>query len=406
MGQGGDRSGTGVGGALPRFLLLYGLLYAAYGCLSPILPNFLAARGLSARDISLVLAGALLVRLAAGPLAGRFADRRGTGRGILAAAAALAGLAALGHLPGQGFLVLLTVGLVYALATAPLAPLADALALGAAEGGRAFQYGWVRGAGAAAFIGAASLGGWLIAGHGLAAAVAAGGILFCATALAARLVPAGTPAATEPGATVGLWQGFFTLLRSGAYRRILLVAALVVGAHAMHDTFTMILWREAGIGAGLAGLLWSEAVAAEVLVFLLAGPWLIGRLGPGLCLALAAGAGALRWAVTAETVALPAVAAIQVLHGLTFALLHLACLNLIAANIAPCLRATALTLYGSLGVGLATALLTLAAGSLYATFGARAFWAMAALSLAAVPVGLSLRATKSPPFSGTGTVHI
>ncbi|AWN40366.1 MFS transporter [Methylobacterium durans] len=390
-----------TGGVLPRFLLLYGLLYAAYGCLSPILPNFLAARGLSAREISVVLAGALLVRLAAGPLAGRIADQRGTGRGILAAAAALAGFAALAHLPGQGFSVLLAVGLVYALATAPLAPLADALALVAAEDGRAFQYGWVRGAGAAAFIGAASLAGWLVAGHGLSAAVAAGGALFGATAFATRLVPAGAPAEVDAGASEGLWQGFSTLFRNAAYRRILLVAALVVGAHAMHDAFTMILWREAGIGAGLAGLLWSEAVAAEVLVFLVAGPWLIERLGPGPCLALAAGAGALRWAVTAQTVALPAIVAIQLLHGLTFALLHLACLDLIAANVAPGLRATALTLYGSLGVGLATALLTLASGSLYATFGARAFWVMAVLSLAALPVSLSLRAQRSAQARGS-----
>ncbi|GEP03306.1 MFS transporter [Methylobacterium oxalidis] len=386
------RARAGTGGSLPRFLALYGLLYAAYGSLSPILPNFLESRGLSAREIAAVLAGALLVRLVAGPLAGRLADRRGTGRGILAAAAALSGLAAFAHLPAHGFPVLLAVGLVYALATAPLAPLADALALLAAQDGRRFQYGWVRGAGAAAFIGAASLAGWLIGGSGLGAAVSAGGILFLAAALAAGLVPPGEPA--EAGAKEGLWQGFATLLRSGPYRRILLVAALVVGAHAMHDAFTMILWREAGIGAGLAGLLWSEAVAAEVLVFLLVGAPLVRRLGPGSCLALAAAAGALRWAVTAETAALPAIAGIQILHGLTFALLHLACLDLIERNVAPGLRATALTLYGSLGVGLATALLTLASGSLYATFGQRAFWAMAALSLLALPISLSLRAQR------------
>jgi len=32
----------------------------------------------------------------------------------------------------------------------------------------------------------------------------------------------------------------------------------------MHDGFAMIRWRAAGIAPGTAGLLWSEAVAAEV----------------------------------------------------------------------------------------------------------------------------------------------
>jgi PPP family 3-phenylpropionic acid transporter len=54
------------------------------------------------------------------------------------------------------------------------------------------------------------------------------------------------------------------------------------------------------------------------------------------------------------------------------------------------LSATALTLY-STGIGLATALVTLASGPLYAQLGARAFWVMAALCASALPVALSLR---------------
>lgn len=77
----------------------------------------------------------------AGPLAGRFADRRNAGRGVLVASAALAGLAVLAHLAGQGLWTLLPAALAYALRTASLAPLADALALAAARGGAAFQYG-------------------------------------------------------------------------------------------------------------------------------------------------------------------------------------------------------------------------------------------------------------------------
>ena len=69
---------------------------------------------------------------------------------------------------------------------------------------------------------------------------------------------------------------------------------------------------------------------------------------------LAAGAAILRWAVSAETPALPAIAAIQPLHGITFALLHLACLRRLAEIVPPGLSATALTLYGTVGIGAAS----------------------------------------------------
>ena len=370
-------------------LALYAALYGAYGCISPILPNVLAAGGLSPERIAVLLAAATLVRLVAGPMAGRSADRHAATRPILAAACGLTGLAALAHLAAIGFWPLLAVGLAYAAATAPLAPLADVLGLAAARGGAAFPYGWVRGAGSAAFIAGVGAAGWLVQGFGLAAGLVAGAVLFMtagAVALAGRAAGGGREQAPEPGI------GFAGLLRRAAFRRTVLVAALVVGAHAMHDAFAMILWRGAGIGAGAAGLLWAEAVAAEVFVFLIAGPPLLARIGPPAGLAVAAVAGAVRWAVQAETVALPWLVAIQSLHGLSFALLHLACLGLIERAVPPTARATALTLYGTVGLGLAGAAATLASGPLFSAFQGRAFWAMAGLSLAAVPLALRLRA--------------
>ncbi|MGU3538492.1 MFS transporter [Methylobacterium sp. A54F] len=372
--------------ALPRFLLLYGALYGGYGCVSPFLPNLLAERGLGSGEIGSVLAAATVMRLAAGPLAGRIADRWGATRRVLALSAALTGLAALAHLAGHGFPALMVIGLAYAVATAPLAPLADVLALAAAGGRPGFRYGTVRAAGSAAFIGATSLVGWLVAARGLDAAILCGGAVFLGAALAARLVP---DAERDP--EQGNRPGVGALLRLPRFRRVLVVAALVVGAHALHEGFSMILWRASGIGAGPAGLLWSEAVAAEIVVFLLVGPPLLDRIGLAGGLALAAGAGALRWAVMAQTTALPWLVGAQTLHGLTFALLHLACLGLIEASVPPALRATALTLYGTVALGLAGAALTLAAGSLYGALGAGAFWVMAALSLAALPLALGLR---------------
>ena len=379
---------TGWRGGLARFLLLYATLYGAYGILSPILPGFLAARGLSPGEIGTLLAAAGALRIVVGPLSGAVADRRRAGRPVLAASVALAGLAVLAHLPGAGFWQLLGPALLYAAGTAAPAPLADALALAAARGGTVFQYGWVRAAGSASFIAATAAAGWLIAASGLAAALIAGGGLFVAAAAAALALPV-----RDGSAKVGGWlgQNVDGLLRLARFRRILFAGSLVIGAHSLHDAFAMILWRGAGIGAGTAGLLWSGSVAAEVLVFLLAGPPLLARIGLPAGIAVAACAGALRWAVLASTTAVPLIAAAEALHGLSFALLHLACLGLIEAATPPELRATALALYGTVALGLSGVLATLASGALYGAFGASAFWAMAALSLAALPLVPGLR---------------
>ena len=387
MRMGATRAGRS--GGLARFLVLYAALYGAYGSLSPFLPNVLAARGLSPGEIGALLAAAGALRLVVGPLAGAYADRRRAGRSVLAASLALTGLATLAHLPAAGFAQLLGPGLAYGVGTAAPAPLADALTLAAARGGAVFQYGWVRAAGSAAFIAATVAAGWLTEASGLAAPLIASGGLFLAAAAAALVVPS---VPVEAGTDTGPpWSGVSTLIRLPRFRRTVLVAALVIGAHAMHDGFAMILWRESGIGAATAGLLWSESVAAEVLVFLLVGPILLGRIGLPAGVAVAACAGALRWAVLGSTTAVPWITAVEALHGLSFALLHLACLGLIEESTPPGQRSTALALYGTLGLGLSGVLATLASGALYGAFGATAFWAMAAMSLAALPLIPGLR---------------
>ncbi|WP_267354169.1 MULTISPECIES: MFS transporter [unclassified Methylobacterium] len=376
-------------GGLVGFLVLYSTLYGAYGILSPILPGFLAMRGLDPGAIGMLLAAAGALRLVIGPLAGAWSDRWQAARPILAASLAVAGLAVLAHLPGIGFAQLIGPALLYAAGTAAPAPLADALTLAAARGGAAFQYGWVRAAGSSAFIAATVAAGWLIAALGLAAALWASGTLFLAAAAASLALPPSDR--TESVAAGPPWRGFAALIVLPRFRRTVLAAALVIGAHAMHDGFAMILWRAAGIPAGIAGLLWSVSVLAEVLVFLLVGPPLLARIGLPAGIAVAAIAGALRWAVLGATVVVPWLAAAEALHGLSFALLHLACLGLIEQTTPPELRATALALYGTLGLGLSGVLATLASGLLYGAFGAPAFWAMAALSLAALPLVPGLR---------------
>jgi PPP family 3-phenylpropionic acid transporter len=383
--------------ALSRFLILYGTLYAGFGVQSPYLPSLLDSRNLRPEAIALVLAVGTAVRLAVGPAAGRLADRLDAPKPILAFCSAAAALIALGYLLAQDLWPLLAVGVFHSAALALLAPLGDTLALGAAAPARSddaarrgFDYGWVRGAGSAAFILGSVLSGQAVGHFGIAAVVWLNAALLAAAAFAALRVPQLLPAedAARPAMVKG---GVGALLRLPLYRRVVLVAALILGSHAMHDSFAVIRWGAAGIGPGTAGLLWSLSVAAEVIVFLFVGRPLLDRLAPAGAAMLAATAGVVRWAVLAETAWLPALAVIEPLHGLTFALLHLTCMRLLAESVPRHLAATALTLYGTVGIGAATTLLTLASGPLFGRFGAHGFWVMAALCAAALPLARTLR---------------
>ena len=159
----------------------------------------------------------------------------------------------------------------------------------------------------------------------------------------------------------------------------------------MHDAFAVIRWSAAGIGPATVSLLWSESVAAEVFVFFVIGPPLVIRLTPAAVLAVAALAGMLRWAVMAQTTNLMALALVQPLHGITFALLHLACMRLLARIVPQGFEGTAQAIYGTVGIGAASALLTLISGGLYGRLGAQGFWVMAALCALAFPLTWKLR---------------
>jgi PPP family 3-phenylpropionic acid transporter len=77
--------------ALWRFILLFGLIYAAFGVASPFLPAFLATRGLAPEEISLVLGAGTAIRLISGPAVGRLADRLRALRLLLGLTLALCG---------------------------------------------------------------------------------------------------------------------------------------------------------------------------------------------------------------------------------------------------------------------------------------------------------------------------
>jgi PPP family 3-phenylpropionic acid transporter len=174
------------------------------------------------------------------------------------------------------------------------------------------------------------------------------------------------------------------LLRNSRFRVLIIVSALVYGSHATHDAFAVIRWSDAGIDTSVISVLWSEAVAAEVLVFFLVGPALLDRFGARAATVLAAAAGIIQWSIEGVTTSVLLLSILQPLHGLTFALLHLACMRMMGTLVPVRLAGTAQAHY-AFGSGLVSAALTSLSGVLYAHYGGAAFFPMAVFCGVALP---------------------
>ncbi len=388
---------------LPRFLLLYTALFAAFGVASPFLPGLLGQDGLGPGAIGIVLAGGTAIRLLSGPIGGRLADRTGLPSAVLGGFTAASALVALGYAPARGLPLLFAVSVAHAAVLAPLTPLADALALGSSQRPPRFEYGWVRATGSAAFIVGTLVSGQMVGRSGLGVIVWLNAGLLAIAAVLAPTLPNQVAGTNDAGAASPHRRSFGTLLRIPVFRRLMLVATLIGGSHALHDGFVVIRWRSAGLSAAQSSVLWAISVAAEVAVFSFAGSRLLGWLGPGRALVLSGVAGIIRWGTEAVTARFGIMALVEPLHGLTFALLHLACMEVIGRVVPTELAATAQAFYATVAMGAMQAAVTLASGPLYGRYGAGAFWPMALMCALAIPVALGVRpaearqADASPP---------
>jgi len=350
-----------------RVGLFLAAFFAAGAVSTAYLPIWFAGRGLSSAEIGQVLGLGFLLRVAVVPGWGWLADKIGGRTVLFAGAAVAAGGAAL--LPAaQGFFVILLISAVQGVSASALTPLSDALVLALAAA-RRLDYGRTRAFGSVAYMASTAVGGALLGvlGAGLVPWAIAGFY-----ALSAGLAFA-LPGVAAPPA-VRLQQGTW---RFRSFRLALAATALIQGAHAAYYAFATLHWRTAGIPDGIIGLLIAEGIMAEVALFIWGRP-LVERLGPARLTALAAGASLLRWTVTAFATEVPVLAAVQLLHALTFACQHLS--TMLVLRTLPAQRAgTAQALMSALGFSAPTGLLVWLSGLIYGTAGGLTFLLMAAV---------------------------
>lgn len=366
----------------PRsFALIYGAQFLGIGAMMPFLPAILSEGGLTSGQVGGVMAAGSVMRLLAAPLGGRIADGAGDARMILAATAIVAAAGAAGFGLAAGLALLAAVQVAHSIAMAPVIPLTDALAVGAVRQ-HGFDYARVRASGSVTYILGAVLAGQAVqwAGPRMAAWILAGALVATAI-LALRLPDVRRPGVVARGS---LWAP----LREPGFLRILAIAALIQGSHAVYYAFSTLHWQAAGLSTGFIGVLWGFGVVSEVLLFLYGRPFVL-RLGVRGLVMLAAGAGLLRWSVFAVTTEPVLLLPAQILHGATFGAMHLATMQALLGLPAH-VSARAQTLVAS-AVSAASGALMWGSGFLYAAVGGGAFWGMAALCALGMALAPRLR---------------
>ena len=315
---------TRIDGFALRMAILYAAFFAFSGIQLPYLPAWLGAKGLNAREIGIVLALPMLIRVIAVPLATRLIDRRFVDKTVLTVTAALStvGYAIMGI--AQGFLAIVAAYAAISLVSAPLLPLADSYGLRGLNA-RGLAYGPVRLWGSVAFILANAMGGIFLATLGAIDLVWMLTGAMAATAAATLPLP-GTPDGTQTipnnHAGGGLW-------RSRLFVTTVVGASLIQASHAVMYGFVTLQWSAKGLDGTAIGLLWATGVVAEILLFAVAHRAVtpIGAVN----MILVGGFGAvLRWTAMAFDSPVALLPVLQCLHGLSFGATHLGAMHVLA----------------------------------------------------------------------------
>lgn len=366
---------------LSAFTAVYFTVVAA---MTTYWPVWLESRGMGAVEIGALLTVAQWIKVPGTLLTGYLAGRHLGAALLMPGLALIAALAMALFSQAEGFWALLILTGCFAFVWPALLPLGDSLTLAAANR-HGFDYGRVRLWGSISYMAAAVVIGLLVREGGAAAIYlfVIGGCI--ATVLATLAIPRERIAARPATPSAGM--------RALLGNRIFLLFLLVAGAgqlsHAVFYGFSTIAWRQLGIDDGAIGLLWAEGVVAEILLFMFAGR-IVARVGAIGMLALGALGGLVRWPLTALAGDVGELATLQVLHALTFGATHLGAMQFMARAIPASSLATAQSLYYALPMGVGMGLATLLAGYLFSRVGVDAYWAMGALSLAALLAALAL----------------
>jgi PPP family 3-phenylpropionic acid transporter len=314
---------------------------------------------------------------------GWVADHTGRREALLRLAVAGALVASAGFFLVRGYAWIAVVTVLLYICTAGVIPISEAaLAHRVSEDGEldVARYGRVRLWGSVGFVATVTASGFVLQTLGVGAFPFLASGLLGGLLVAALRVPASheAPLATPQAASA------LEVLREPVVAWFFAGVFLTVLAHTSLYAFYSLYLASLGYDTGTIGLLWAIGVVLEVGWFFFSGRWM-HRLTMHGWLLVAALASAVRFAAIAALGAhLAVLVAAQLLHALTFAAQHSACIAIVTRHFPGRQRGRGQALYAVLGYGASGVIGGIAGGALTESLGfASVFWAAAAAALAA-----------------------
>lgn len=343
----------------PPSLAPYGALSGAYfatiGLFNPYAPLWFQSLGMSTLAIGTVASLQAWTRVVMPYGWSWLGDHWGHGaqRTTLLRLAAWLALASAALLPFIRDPALVTAAVVMVfMANSAIVPLSEAsLAphLRHGDGIDVGRYGRVRLWGSIGFIVSVTLAGVLLQGAGIEVLPWATVFVFALLVAAASRMPSTLALSpTERAASAG---GIGAVLRQREVAWFFAGCFCTVLAHSALYVFFSLYLDSLGYGKSAVGLLWAVSVAAEIAFFLHQGRW-FARWDAHTWLVIAALASALRFAGLALFAGTwPVLVVLQLLHAVTFAAHHAACISVVDRHFRGRLRGRGQALYTTVGYG-------------------------------------------------------
>jgi PPP family 3-phenylpropionic acid transporter len=342
-----------------RYSVFYLCYYAALGAYTPYIGRWVASLGHGGWVVGAML-GIWYASRIVGPPAWSIASHGSARQGRwFVAGTALTALCFAGFFLTRSAWALLAVMAAFGLFYNAVMPQFEAMTLNAL-GSDTHRYGRIRVWGSIGFLVVASTYGWLLDRLGDDAFV-----WLTLPWLLATVAAAWPHRQDPPAPEIPLPRLDLSLFKRPGAARFLAVALLMqIGFSPFYVFYTLHLQAHGHSGLAV-GMLWGIGVLIEIVLFWHA-PKIIARIGAMRLLAWCLALTTLRWAVTAELPgSIAAMAAVQLVHALSFAMFHACCMQRIGVLFPGALGRHGQNLYYAFSSGVGGVLGALLAAALW-----------------------------------------
>jgi PPP family 3-phenylpropionic acid transporter len=383
---------AGARGITPEFRAgaFYFTIYMSAGTATAYAGIWLADQGISAGEIGIINALPVFVMLVINLVVGRIADRAEDWRQVIVIGALAAAVIPVGLFFVNDFWGILIFWTLAGLPVSAIGPVLDAATMRMTRR-NGTDYGRLRATGTVGYMAIIFITGYVIAWFGGATFL----WIFVGVSILRGAVSLGLPKFRAPRG-----EGVIPPAAVGAVHLLevmkpwfllpLVGWAMVFGTHLLLNAFQALVWKEQGIGEEIIGLLITVGAISEALVFF-AFARFAKRFTARSLILFSAVVSVLRWVAMAFAPGVELLFALQLLHGITFALGYVGCVSFIANWTSEDIAAEAQSFFQVLQQAMSV-IIILGFGALLEPLGAKGFFASAAFAgIGALLIWLSMR---------------